>query len=57
MTQLNVIHEVGDSQDELSSSGEESESLTDKANPGEVEDGQGDGTDTDTCFFPRSTLW
>ena len=54
MTQLNVIHEVGDSQNESSGSDDDTEPLID-GQPGEDE--AAPTTDTDSLAFSRPTLW
>ena len=58
MTQLNVIHEVGDSQTESSGSDDDSEPLIDgQAAADEAVPTAAATTDTDSLAFSRPTLW
>ena len=55
MTQINVIHEVGDSENECSDSGSDDDGDT---GPLTESNAGGEATnDTDTLFFSRPTLW
>ena len=55
MTQINVIHEVGDSQNDCSDS--DSGSDDDNVPVTTSNEGGEATTDTDSLFFSRPTLW